>query len=443
MSGLWPHQQRVFADTKRSFATKHKWPLVVMPTGAGKTRLGGEFARVHTQQGGRVLWLAHREELVSQAVDALSRLGLQVGCIHAGKVRPFHPERPVQVASIQTLLARGDRPDSTMVIQDEAHHACDGNGWTEVPKHYKGLGRVGIGLTATPCRADGQGLGELFDDIVPGPSISELIESKHLVPCEIFAPKRALGKNQAKNPVESYLALTPGKKAIVFAPHIKAVEEYTDAFLRAGVPTDAVTGSDNGKLRRGVLEKFRAGDIKVLVNCAVLTEGFDDPSTEVCILARPCGSEGLYLQIVGRVLRASAGKTCAYLIDLHGVTHRFGSPEEPREYSLDGIGIKRKNLEQGDERFCQVCGALLDAPGACPDCGLSREVKIPEVVNVDLLKFAAKRREGEEKRLETLKRWVAAALEKGHKPGSAWFKFKAVYGVEPTREMWRLACPVK
>ena len=436
---LRPHQVRTFAAVRDAIRAGRRWPLVVMPTGAGKTRLGGELATVHVKLGGRVLWLAHREELVSQAVDALSHLGLPVGCIHAGNVRPKHPEHPVQVASIQTLLSREVFPEASMLIYDEAHHAGDETGWTEVPKHYKAQKKIGIGLTATPSRADGQGLGELFDDLIVGATPRELIDAGFLVPCEVLAPSGYRGKIAALSPVEAYTSTTPGKKAICFAPHIKAAREYMDQFLKAGIPCDLVTGTDNRKLRRTTLQAFRDGKIKVLVNCGVLTEGYDDPSTEVCILARNCGSVSLYIQMVGRVMRSAPGKKQAWLLDLHGVTHKHGPPEEDREYSLEGIGIRRAALEAAPESFCQVCGALREGPGPCLDCGLVQELKIPGVLNEKLVRFEAKRRENAEQKLQSLKRWIQAAGAKGHKPGSAWHKYKAVYAEEPTREMWRQA----
>lgn len=437
---LWPHQVRAFEETKAAIKSGRRWNCVVIPTGGGKTYFASHCVMQHVSVGGRVLWLAHRDELVAQAADSLERSGLSVGCITSKGIRVTNPYRPVQVASIQTLVARGVRPEATLVVADECHHLTEGNGWTEVAKYYR-TKSLGIGLTATPCRADGRGLEELFDNLIVGATPKELIDAGHLVPCEVLSPSAPLEAGQiAQKPADAYLENTPGEKAVVFAAHLKAARQFADEFTEAGVPCAIVSGSMKRDERARVLAAHKAGRIRVLVNVGVLTEGYDDTGISVCILARSCGSVSLYLQMVGRALRAHPGKTRAVLLDLHGTSRVYGTPDEDREYSLEGKAIRRK-LEMATERFCLVCGVLLEGDCAvCPDCGLKRpELAVPFVVGVKLVKFAAKRRESEDKRLETLRRWIAAAVAKGHKPGSAWFKFKAVYGVEPTSEMWKCA----
>jgi DNA repair protein RadD len=432
MSELWPHQQRGLIAIRASIAKGNKWIVAVGPCGMGKTRLATFIANSHVAKGGRVLWLTHRNELVEQAADELTAANLSVGCIQASGTRAGNPYRPVQVASIQTLVARQAFPECSLVIYDECHHSMSDT-WVKIVQHYKAAGTLGIGLTATPCRADGRGLGDVYDDLVEVANVSELIDAGFLVPLEIIRPPQMLESAQiAQDPLKVYLDHGVGRQTLVFAANLKAAHDYLDSFTLAGIRVGMVTGEASAmNERRRVIDAFKLGKLDVVINVAVLTEGYDHRPASFCILARSCGSNSLFRQIVGRVMRASpeTGKTGALLADLHGATHVFGLPTDPVEYSLDGEGI-RTALEKPKERFCAICKVLLtsDMP-VCPDCGFKHpELLAPEVMNVALVKYAAKRREGTDKRAFTLAKWMMDAREAGHKPARASYKYKAVYG---------------
>jgi len=444
---LWPHQTKAIELTGQAFARGAQSVCIVMSTGAGKTRLGGAFCTRHLikKPEGSILWVAHREELVAQAFDDLTSWGLSTGAIQSNQTRHCNPNRPVQVASTQTLLARGMFPRATLAVLDEFHHYA-GDKWEELGLHYRRLGVPIIGLTATPIRGDGRGFEGLMDALVCPITMRELIEQGFLVPYQLIDPGRTLGADEiAQKPIDAYLEHARGRKAIVFAGNLKAAREFTDQFNAAGVDCEMIWGEMDVAKRRSVLSDYKAGKVRVLTNVGVLTEGFDDRETSCVILARSIGTLSLYLQICGRALRCcpEAGKVDAIIIDLHGTCHKpdFGEPAMHREWTLEGRGIRCKNLEQPTERFCLVCKVLLE-PGAgnvCDLCGIARpEASAPEILNIKLVKYAAKLREPEHVRKAYFHKLQAVARERGWSPWQPHQKYKAIYGEPPPRQWWKM-----
>lgn len=442
MSKAWPHQLKAFDLVRQEFKKGNKWVCLVMATGAGKTVTGGFFAKAHLEKvpTGRVLWTAHREELIGQAYDTLTELGLSCGVIQATPVREVNPHRPVQIASIQTIIARNIVvPDVTLMIPDEAHH-LPSDKWSAPILRYKQAGAFGVGLTATPVRADGLPLGDIFDEIVSPITMAQLIEQGFLVPYELVRPKKALRRGQiARRPIDAYLQHAAGRKTIVFAGNILSGEMFRDQFRENGITCELVTGEMNGAERRAILEAYKDGKVQVLCNVGVLTEGFDDRPTSCVILARSVGSIGLYLQICGRGLRTSpeTGKTDAILVDLYGSSWTHGAPHEDRTYDLHTDGIRRKNLPAAPERFCAICGVTMEADAiVCVECGTEKAgITPPDVVNAPLVKFAWMRKKGTDDRVKYLKRWLAEAEELERKPGWAMHKYKACFGEWPSRDI--------
>ncbi|MGA7120369.1 MAG: DEAD/DEAH box helicase family protein [Polyangiaceae bacterium] len=372
-----PYQYRGLASVREQFRAGKKAVLLVAPTGSGKTAMGVMMALGHVQRGGRVIWLAHRAELRKQARLTLMAAGLELG---AG----LNASAPVQVCSIQALTARRTAPDGTLVIADEAHHMAEGNGWTDLIRGYLAAGSRIVGLTATPSRADGQAL-HGFDALVVAAQIRELTALGHLVPLRLKRADHALGKDKiAQSPVDAYLEFAPGRHAVVFAPHVKAAEDYAAGFRAAGIACEVVTGKTPAATRERWLDLFASGALPVLINVAVLTEGWDATICDCVILGRGCGSPGLLVQMVGRGLRAHPGKRDCLLIDLRGVTWIHGRPDADAEYSLDGQGIVLKGAVVG-ERMCKVCGLPLGLAVVCPECGKTTELVTPESVGSKLV----------------------------------------------------------
>ncbi len=442
---LWPHQVKALTETRRAFTRGAKAVCVVMSTGAGKTRLGGAFASHHLEKktDGSVLWVAHREELVGQAYDDLTSWGLCAGVIQSNPTRPVNPHRPVQVASIHTLLARGMVPNASLLVLDEFHHYASDK-WEPFAADYRKRGVPLVGLTATPIRGDGRGFEGLMDQLVCPITMRELIEQGFLVPYTLHDPGRTLGADEiAKSPVWAYQRHAAGRKALVFAGNLKAAEQFTAEFNAAGIRCEMIWGAMDPLSRRNTLAKYKAGEIRVLCNMGVLTEGFDDRETSCVILARSIGTLSLYLQMCGRALRCcpEKGKTDAVIIDLHGTCRKsdFGEPDEDRDWTLEGRGVRTKNLEQPTERFCFVCKVLLE-PGAgnvCDLCGIARPEAIPpEVLNVELVKYAAKLREPETVRRAYFTKLQRIAADRGWSPWQPHQKYKAIYGEPPPRQWY-------
>jgi DNA repair protein RadD len=406
--------------------------LLVSPTGSGKTVTLAEIVRRAVERGRRSLWLAHRAELIDQAAATLTGLGLTVGAMCASSSVPPNPYALVQVASVQTLLARNERPPADIVIADEGHHfAAAADTFMSLLTAYPEAWI--IGATATPERGDGCGLRDCYDTIVVAATVRELTEDGHLVPCEVMRPDKPLEPGKiAQHPVDAYVEHAPGRRAIVFCKSVQLADSYAAEFNLRGIVARSIHADTPWSERRLYIDAFRRGAIQVLTNVYVLTEGFDAPELSCVILARGCGSPGMYLQMIGRALRPAPGKSDAVLLDLRGVSHEHGRPEDDRSYSLDGRGIRLSDPQS----YCPVCGAPRMPPDACEACGYvaaGDETGKPDKVTGDtLVKYARKRAEDESQRVRTLAKWIAVARANSYKPGWVRAKYRAVYGNWPS-----------
>jgi hypothetical protein len=365
-NGLRDYQERTVSETLEAWEAGKRRVCVVLPTGGGKTRVGQELVACADEP--RTLWVAHRKELVQQAAERLrEHFGhLNVGIIAAGQ--DASPYAPIQVASIQTLIAREQRPEASLVVFDECHHIKAAT-YKELADYY--ADSIQLGLTATPERKDGSPLGDMYDHLVVGAQYSELIAQGHLVDCRVFQPPEIPGSSSmALEPLKAYQAYAPGTRAFAFAPSVALAEKYAAEFRAAGIPSLAVDAQTPAAERHAAVESFRAGSTRVLWNVYLFTEGTDVPAAETALLARGCGHGSMYLQIVGRVLRPFPGKGKATLIDLSGASLIHGFPTEDRIYSLDGSGIKRTSLAA--LKVCGQCGStILSAYQVCPNCGFN------------------------------------------------------------------------
>lgn len=468
MSTLREYQARAVATVVDAWASGQRAVCLVSPTGSGKTRMGVELA------SGRVLWIAHRRELLSQARDALLANGAQsVGIVAPGHV--YDASCRVQVASVQTLLARGERPAASLVVYDEAHHYI-ADDWKRVSEAYPSA--AVLGLTATPQRADGKPLGDMFDRLVVAAQYSELVRLGHIVRCKAFQPPEVQQANAlAKDPVAAYKLHAPGTLAFCFVQNVKVAHECAARFCEHEVGAAVIEAETPPQERRDILRDFAAGRIRVLVNVYTMTEGVDVPQAQTVILARGVGKQGPYLQMAGRVLRPHPSKDHAILIDLSGASIVHGLPTDDRLYSLDGDGVRRAS--ETPLRYCPECGATYEGGPDCPECGCVRESPAkppPAIYDLDLREVWAgaatpdDAKERERQRLLTMARlkgwslgWVAREYrklfseppwlgdvpddercaefgrlramgeERGYKPGFAAVRFKDLFGAWPPR----------
>jgi DNA repair protein RadD len=383
---LRPYQTRAIDDLRTCYQSGRRAPVLILPTGAGKTVVASEVIRMTVARGGRVLFLVHRNELLTQSVSKLERAGVtDLRIIQAGSDLGSRTA-PVVVASIPTLTRWTDRhPAASLVIIDEAHHVA-AKTWRKLADHYSAS--LLLGLTATPARQDGKALGDIFDSIVVGATVAELVSLGHLVPCRVFAPPDKLeAKHIAVSPVEAYRKHGEGQRAVIFCVTVEHAQRTADEMNAAGIGTAVVHGELGRAERAKHLADLEHGRIQAVASIGVLTEGWDSPAVAVCILARKPQHTGLYLQMVGRVLRPSPGKTHATLIDLCGSVHDHGPPDMDREYTLDGRGISKVDRDQ--IRQCLSCGAVFKVgPSACPLCGVElprRMVELPTALGLELI----------------------------------------------------------
>lgn len=420
MTPLRDYQTRVIADCRAAYRSGSRAPVVVMPTGSGKTRVGVEIVRSHLERvpSGQVLWIAHRTELLDQARARLELEGADLS--------------RVRIESIQTLLRMTELPAATLVVLDEAHHYAAAE-WSRIAQHYAGA--IRLGLTATPERGDGAALGDVFDRIVLGPTVEELTALGLLVPCDLMGPYRRQRKAVAGGgPLESYLRHCRGKRTVIYCATVQHAEETATEFRSAGIDCAVIEGGTHEKERATALQRFADGSLTVLLNVYVLTEGWDCPSTECIIVARGIGHAGTGLQIIGRGLRPSPGKDRCLVLDLAGNwTSQTGAlplPTDQVEYSLEGQAI-RKLKDLPPLRQCQSCGATYRAGTvrACPRCGFELPVYVPRKTREELQAMA--RREPTEKRARYWQYLLTEERDRGYKRGWAYYRYKAKYGQEP------------
>lgn len=380
MTILRPYQQAAFdnvrracVDLRREAPDRPAEVLLVAPTGAGKTAIGCEFLAGAVRKGARALWLAHRTELVDQAVARLAASGIRAGVVMAG--RRGRADEPIQVASVPTLVAREAAPEADLLVFDEAHHVA-AESWRAVADAYP-RARAILGLTATPERSDGAALSPPFRRLVVACQIGELVREGWLLPCDVESPPgpkpRKAAEGLAQHPVDAYEQWAKGERAVCFSFLVEEAEEWAAEARRRGIEARAVHGGTPAAERRETLDGLHDGRIKLVTNPMVLTEGWDCPPCSVAIVARGCSAPGLWLQMVGRVLRPSEGRAKpgerARVVDLRGHIWAHGHPEEDRVYSLSGRGIRRKS----EVWQCESCGAANELKAeTCTDCGEER-----------------------------------------------------------------------
>lgn len=427
-SALRAYQSGAISELRRHVRKGTRAVLLVLPTGGGKTVVATEIIIRHIATGGSVLFLAHRDELLRQSAETFIRAGIaSVRIIQADRAAGDR-DAAVTVASIPTLAGvrwRDNLPTATLVIIDEAHHTRAAS-WQRIADAYRSS--IIIGLTATPERADGKPLGDIFKAIVVVSTVRELTDLGHLVPCSVFAPgefKDAL----ADDPADAYLERGGNRRGIIFAATVEHAKAAAERLTAHGVPAACVDGTLPTSTRRSHLERFAAGELRVVTNCSVLTEGFNDPGAEVCVLARACDHVGLYLQIVGRVLRPAPGKESATLIDLRGVVHRHGLPDDDREYALEGEAI-RSVTALAPLKSCRRCGYTGRTWRECPSCGNAQSDPKPiEVRRAELKQIFQSH--GEDEKAAYWRKLQETAAARGYHPKWCEHRFRARYGHMP------------
>lgn len=464
---LRPYQARAVAEIAEAIAAGRRRIILVAPTGAGKTVIMARLARDARQDGRSILALVHRRELVQQLSGKLFDAGLDHGIVAAGF--PARPGERAQVASISTLHARAVRgsamnlPDADLILVDEAHHAT-ARTWRQIIAAYPDA--IVIGVTATPCRGDGRGLGGIFDCMIECPPISELIAAGFLVPTKVYAPtepdlagirisrgdynekqlaERMDGPQLVGDIVTHWHRLAERRCTVVFATSVAHAIHLRDEFGRSGVAAAHVDGGTPTVERDAILARLAAGSLEVVVNCGVLTEGFDLPAIGCIVMARPTKSLALFRQIVGRGLRPAPGKDHVLVLDHAGATFEHGLIEQPIKWPLaaDARAERPSQSSRGKKRApelkaCPECSAVRWSWAPCDECGWRPRVK-PQVVeatdgqlgHVEADRFARERKPGfnEKNLFHAELAWIAT--ERGYASGWIAHKYREKFGEWP------------
>lgn len=424
MSTLRGYQLAAVSRVREAMRS-HRRVLLVIPTGGGKTHTAAELIRMAVQRGKRCVFAVHLREVVLDTARRLRAAGIACGVIMGDEDADL--SAPVQVVSIATLTRRGTYPPADLVVIDEAHRAA-AESYRALQQQYPDA--YTLGLTATPCRADGAGLADAFDTLVSATSVRELTALGVLVPFDALVPAHA-GKGFAQRAEFAYSEYARGRAAVIFCGTVERGRE-----VAAATALPLIHGGTPAEERDECLRAFAQGEMPGIVNVAVLTEGWDCARADCVVLERNCSSVGTYLQIVGRILRANPADASkrALLIDLGNNVLTHGLPSDEREYSLDGKPIRRTDVEQSP--LCAMCGATRRQGDAeCWRCSAAypkrKAVAVRDVRLVDYSTISPEdRREMEAAHLAGLER---TAEQRGYKAGWVAHRFHARWGRWPER----------
>lgn len=382
---LYDYQEKAINDLKKAWHEGFRRPCIVLPCGAGKSIIASEIAKRTTDNGRKVMFLVHRQELCDQIYNTFSGYGVDMSLC--------------TVNMVQTISRQIDSvTDPSLIITDENHH-CVANTYKKI---YNAFPKVHcVGLTATPVRLNGGGLGEINDKLIIGPTVKQLIENNRLAPYRYYAPALAdvsklvtRGGDYAAEDVELimdkpkiygdvvkfYNQLSGNGKAVCYCATIKHSKTMAQQFCEAGIPARHIDGSTPKAERARIVADFRSGKIQILCNVDLISEGFDVPDCSVSILLRPTKSLTLYIQQAMRCMRYRPDKT-AIIIDHVGNVHRHGLPDAEHKWTLDPEPPTKKQAQAEVKiKQCPKCYYTHEPAESCPNCGhvyekTQREIK--------------------------------------------------------------------
>lgn len=432
MNELRPYQKELVEGVRRAYREGYSRPCIVLPCGGGKSCITAEIARQATQKGNRVLYLIHRRELVDQIRQTFYQWGVDLSLC--------------RVEMVQTACRRLHKmPEPRLIITDENHH-CLAQSYRKI---YDAFPQAQcLGVTATPVRLNGGGLGDVNDKLVIGVSTKWLIEHEFLAPYDYYAPSVAdlsglhtrRGEFVAEEAADAldksaiygdvighYRKLAGGCKAICYCSSVKHSQQMAQRFQNAGIPAAHIDGATDKYERNRTIEAFRENKITILCNVDLISEGFDVPDCSCAILLRPTQSLTLYIQQSMRCMRYQPGKH-AIIIDHVGNYSRFGLPDDDREWDLEPKKKRKKMISDGKRvRQCPECYFTFEYAAECPNCGYKFEQpeleEHPETTLSQISGFTLDYRTPEDcKSYAELKQY---AMTHGYKPGWAFYQAKA------------------
>ncbi len=461
---LRDYQQSGIDRLRDSLRTGKKRPIMVLPTGGGKSHIFGQVISNVLENGKRVLWLVHRRNLVHQMRGILeTHFDIHPAIIMAGE--PTDTDNSVQLCTIQTYHRRIqlDDPianrffiDADVILLDEAHRS--------VSKTYQDIiglypDKIIMGCTATPMRADQRGMGEVYDDIVDIVGVKDLTDQGYLAKARYFVPstinldgvKVSMGDyvvkeleekmNKTKligDIVDNYLEHGEGRQTIVFCVNVKHSMAVKEAFEKAGVNAGHLDARSSDEHRADAFDAMQRGEITVLCNVALYQEGLDVPSVSCIILARPTKSLGLYRQCCGRGLRPDDGKEDCLIFDHGGVIYEHGLLSDEIEWTLDGKERAWKTKAKPREKEpvkCRVCNLVFEGTTVCPDCGTPCKTfsKKIDTLDAELKEINENQKHSMAEKRQFYGMLLSHCRSKGYSSGWVSHKFKEKFGVWPNK----------
>ena len=463
MKELRPYQSELLNKLKMSVRKKNRRIILQSPTGSGKSIIFSKIISGANKKENSVLFLVHRRQLIMQASSHLNNENIDHGIIMAGVIPNLYEN--VQLASIDTLRSRCITkeivpwPRADIIVVDEFHRVGGATYQKILEKYPEALI---VGVTATPCRGSGKGLGEFADDLIIGTSISELTklgflaDVSYMVP---FVPKLEKIKVRAGDFVEGELAAVMSdckligdivshwhkyannRKTIAFTVNVAHSLALVEMFNQSGVPAAHIDGKTSQEDRDVIIQDYVSGKYSILSNCAVFIEGFDVPDTSCCILAKPTKSLGLYLQMIGRITRPS-GET-ALVLDHSGNVYRHGAISDEHYWSLESSTIQENDRKKKDPQeslardiVCGNCGNIFQRQAICPKCGtpLEKTAKDVETAKGELVEFKPKEEKKEKSKFtkqEFYSMLLTQASLKNYQHGWVSHRYRNQFGVWP------------
>lgn len=441
---LRDYQRELITDIADSMRRGNRKIMVQSPPRSGKTVVMAHIAKGATDKGNTVLFFSHRKEINEQVVNTFKRNGVDMSLVTIDSV-----------GKISRRLESLKQP--SLILIDEAHHV-KAKTYLKIIEYY--TNSVILMFTGTPVRLDGSGFDDIADDLIIGKSVKWLQENGNIAPFKYYAPslvdttrlKKRAGEFTKASIDESmkrviygdviahYEKLAKGKQAIIYTHSVEASESVSNAFENAGYSSIAISGKTPPEERERAMRSFRDGELTIMVNCELFTEGIDLPNVDVCIMLRPTQSLSLYLQFAMRALNPRDGKT-AIIIDHVGNVDRHGLPNADRDWSLKGVDKAKKKTKLGEPttRTCDDCYATFwSVERICPMCGHENKPTKEEIEIIREIQLEERRQEVASKvetfvtsdQCQTVEELKEFAKQHGYKPG--W-----VYYQQKNRNIWR------
>lgn len=441
MIQLRDYQEQGVTEIRNAMINGNRRICYTGPCGAGKTVLFSYMAINASLQGKRTLILVHRVELLDQAAETLQESGVHFGIIAAGK--PMTNDL-IQLTSVQTISRRLDKiPPPDLIISDEFHHAV-ANTWVKIFNYFPNA--YVVGLTATPCRLNGQGLGEVADILIEGPTAKTLISRKYLTSYKYYAPPQVfdmdgvtvkMGDYDQKqlaekvdkptiigNALQHYEKLAKGKSTIIYCASIDHSIHTVEIFKNAGYTAAHLDGKTNKYVRKKITDDFKTGKLQIISNCDIVSEGYNCPGAEVVMLLRPTASLVLFIQQSMRCLRLDKNNPdkVGIIIDAVGNVARHGLPDEEHIWTLESKK-KKSAPREVMMKICPKCYGAHNPSPVCPYCQHIYQVAVQAAIDekagelTEILELKKKEKKQEVGRARNVVSLEQIAMQRGYAPG--------------------------